>query len=81
MMDDLRRKIIEKLRNNPPNEDGGGLFKFSIWLSKNLSQEDFEALDKIERLYGEECANEWFCDVLVESGLYRSPEPGLVERI
>jgi hypothetical protein len=77
----LRLFLITALKQDPPRTGILANLSFSLWLSKKLSEADFALMEDMEKELGEEVCNQWMVEVLTESGIYESDEPGFVQGV
>lgn len=60
----LSAKIIKNMKEKPPKADPFGPLSLMAWMSRNLSKEDFELLELMEEIVGEELSVHWLYSVI-----------------
>ena len=73
-LDDVRRKLVRLMRNDPPPPVMGTPREplapiFDRWVARRFSPDEVNELFRLELEYGPEVAEEWFAEVLDEAGL------------
>jgi uncharacterized protein (DUF2236 family) len=70
---EVKKKMIRLIRADPPPRVMGLPREplapiFDRWVAKRFDADEVAAMFRLEFEYGEEALNQWFAEVLVESG-------------
>jgi uncharacterized protein (DUF2236 family) len=73
----VRRKFVSLMKADPPPPVLGMPAEplapiFDRWVAKRFTQDEVNALFRMELEYGQRAVSEWFAEVLVEAGLVKT---------
>ena len=73
----VRRKFVSLMKADPPPPVLGMPAEplapvFDRWVAKRFTQDEVNALFRMELEYGQRAVSEWFAEVLVEAGLVKA---------
>ncbi len=74
-LDDLRRKLVSRMRSDPPRLDLGRRAGPDLdrWVAARFSPDELASLLRLDHQYGEDAVSEWFSEILLEAGVLKPP--------